>query len=55
MELRWFKHARSLSYILQFRELEGPTGEDRWGEWQTVEHVREQDEVRDSEDLDDGC
>lgn len=55
IEFRWYRYSRSLSNTLQFRVREGPRGEDWWGEWQAVPMVFERDEVRDSEELDDGC
>jgi hypothetical protein len=57
IELRWYKHARSLSYILQVRYQD--EFRHMWEPWQTIPHIREgyeeDDEVRDSEELDDGC
>lgn len=55
IELRWYRYCRALSNVLEYREREGPEGEGWWGPWLAVPHVLERnDEVRDSEDLDDG-
>jgi hypothetical protein len=43
IEFRWYKYARALSPVLQFREKEGPIGEDWWGKWQDVPTVFEHD------------
>ncbi len=39
MELRWYKDEDDNKFSLQFREKEGPRGEDWWGEWQNIPFV----------------
>lgn len=45
IEFRWFKPARSLSYILQYRKKYGDSRP--WEDWEWVPHIREDREEED--------
>lgn len=42
IELRWFRHSRSFSYVLQYRV--HPGGEWSWDKWQDVPYIREEED-----------